>query len=58
MLSFKSEDKTLLIWINGNTKLPESLTQEELAQLKENGDQRVIDQPETPVKGKQAAAQA
>jgi len=43
MLKFETKDKELLIWVNGLTKTPESLTQEELAQLQKSGDTRVID---------------
>jgi succinate dehydrogenase flavin-adding protein (antitoxin of CptAB toxin-antitoxin module) len=43
MLKFETKDKELLIWVNGLTKTPESLTQEELAQLQKSGDTRVTD---------------
>lgn len=56
MLKFKNDDKDLLIWINGNTKRPEALDQNELAALKERGDSRVEEVPETPTKSKSAKA--
>lgn len=43
MLTFQSEDKKLLIWINGLTKNPDTLTQDELKQLRKNGDKRVTE---------------
>jgi hypothetical protein len=48
MLKFNSKDKELLIWINGMTKKPETLTQDELAQLRKNGDVRVSDTDSVP----------
>ncbi len=51
MLKFQTEDKDLTIWINGNTKRPEDLSQDELAAMKTRGDSRVVELPAT--KGKQ-----
>ncbi|CAG4992132.1 hypothetical protein DYBT9275_00900 [Dyadobacter sp. CECT 9275] len=57
MLKFQSEDQQLVIHINGMTKKPENLSQDELQQMQKNGDRRITeDQPAAEVSKKKPAS--